>query len=62
MMMMEDPQIGDVECEAYPETTAYIHGKGRRTSADIRGIHKIPGICHGYLPISRGMYPNPNPH
>ena len=22
----------------------------------------IPGICHGYLQISRGRYPNPNPN
>ena len=22
----------------------------------------ILGICHGYLPIFRGMYPNPNPY
>ena len=27
-----------------------------RISAD------IPGICHGYLPISRGRYPSPNPN
>ena len=27
-----------------------------RISAD------IPGICHGYLPISHGRYPNPNPN
>ena len=27
-----------------------------RISAD------IPGICHGYPPISRGSYPNPNPN
>ena len=27
-----------------------------RISAD------IPGICHGYLLISRGRYPNPNPN
>ena len=39
----------------------YDRGKGPRIQQP-RIFVDIPGICHKYLPISRGRYPNPNPN